>query len=167
MTAAALLGDLRARGYRAHLRPDGGVRIVPTPPADLLAELRQHRDEIAAALRVELAPPPPLPAVEVEQVEADGELRACQREANDLHRLRTGLGDEIDVLLWSVLGRLDRPRAERCWHHVQRALADGLLSRLVGWARSLANANAEQVDVLLAGGPRAHSCHDATSRADT
>lgn len=149
MTAAALLAQLREAGYRIRLRDDGaGVRVEPRPPEVLVAELVPCRAALLDLLRREAEP-------------VAGELAACQREADDLHRLRTGLGDDVDGLLCSTLDRLDTDRAERCWHHVRRALADGLLSRLVAWVRSLADAHGSQLDALLASGPRAHGYHDA------
>jgi hypothetical protein len=45
--AAALLARLTAAGCRVTLRPDGRVSLRPPPPSDLLAEARQHRDELA------------------------------------------------------------------------------------------------------------------------
>ena len=54
MTAAALLTRLRAEGYRLRLREDGaGLRIEPRPAETVLAELRPHRDALAAELRTE------------------------------------------------------------------------------------------------------------------
>jgi hypothetical protein len=47
VSAAALLARLTASGYRVTLRPDGRVSLRPAPPPDLLAEARQHRDELA------------------------------------------------------------------------------------------------------------------------
>ena len=47
MTAAALLARLTAAGCRVTLRPDGRISLRPAPPPDLLAEARQHRDELA------------------------------------------------------------------------------------------------------------------------
>ena len=148
---ADILQHLRAAGVRVALLPDGHIETRGRVPVELAQHLRAHRAAVLDALRLETP-------------EAAGELRACEREADDLRRLRTGLGVEVDGLLWQVLARLDKARAERCWRHVQRALADDLLSRLVGWTRSLSSASAEQVDALLAGGPRAHPYHDAEPR---
>lgn len=53
MTAAlSLIGRLRQAGATLMCSPDGRVRFVaPAPlPPDLLAEARQHRDDIALAL---------------------------------------------------------------------------------------------------------------------
>jgi hypothetical protein len=47
VSAAAILARLTAAGYRVSLRPDGRVSLRPAPPPDLLAEARQHRDELA------------------------------------------------------------------------------------------------------------------------
>jgi hypothetical protein len=47
MSASALLAQLTAAGCRVSLRPDGRVSLRPPPPPDLLAEARQHRDELA------------------------------------------------------------------------------------------------------------------------
>lgn len=156
VAGAEILHDLRAAGVRVAVRTDGRIETRGRVPTALTQHLRAHRDAVLNALRAEST-----------ITEAAGELSACQNETHALHRLRTGLGDEIDAQLWSVLDRLDRPRAERSWSHVQRALADGLLSRLVGWVRSLAAADGAQLDALLAGGPRAHPYHDATARGDT
>lgn len=53
MTAAALLRRLANIGAEAVLDGAGAVRIRPASavPPDLMADLRQHRDEIGAALR--------------------------------------------------------------------------------------------------------------------
>ena len=47
MSAAVLLARLTAAGCRVTLRPDGRISLRPAPPPDLLAEARQHRDELA------------------------------------------------------------------------------------------------------------------------
>lgn len=47
MSATTLLAQLTAAGCRVTLRPDGRVSLRPAPPPDLLAEARQHRDELA------------------------------------------------------------------------------------------------------------------------
>jgi hypothetical protein len=47
MSAATLLARLTAAGCRVTLRPDGRVSLRPAPAPDLLAEARQHRDELA------------------------------------------------------------------------------------------------------------------------
>jgi hypothetical protein len=72
MSAAALLARLIATGCRVTLRPDGRISLRPVPPLDLLAEARQHRDELAllcagtavtvTTLPVAEAPPAPVPS---------------------------------------------------------------------------------------------------------
>jgi hypothetical protein len=52
MTAAAVLARAREAGVQLRLRPDGTVKLEADapPPAELLAELRRWRDEIADLL---------------------------------------------------------------------------------------------------------------------
>jgi hypothetical protein len=52
MSAARALARAEAAGLRVRLRPDGGLRVEADapPPAELLDELRQWRDEIASLL---------------------------------------------------------------------------------------------------------------------
>lgn len=58
MTAAtALLARVRAEGFRVTLLPDRRVNVRPTPPADLLAELRAARDAISDLLAAEATTP--------------------------------------------------------------------------------------------------------------
>jgi hypothetical protein len=47
VNADALLARLTAAGCHVTLRPDGRISLRPPPPPDLLAEARQHRDELA------------------------------------------------------------------------------------------------------------------------
>ncbi len=162
MTApAVLIARLTASGYRLRLRPDGGVRIEPTPPADLLAELRRRRDEIQGELRRRAS----VPTV-TDTADHAGELAACCREGELLVRVRTGLGDEIDATLWRVLDRVldarDLALADQLWQHVLDADRRGIYSRLVGWLRSLDHAGHDlhRVRALVETGPVAHPHHD-------
>ena len=160
MTPAALLARAGAAGCRVFLRADGVVRVEPAPPADLLADLRQHRDAIAAELRRQASVP-------AGDVEAAGELAAVAREGEVLRRVEVGLGEETDATLWRVLDRLlgahDLALADRLWQHVVAADRRGIYSRLVGWVRSLdaAGADIARVRALVDAGPGRHAYHDA------
>lgn len=46
MTAAATLARLEEAGVVVAVRPDGKLRLRPSPPAELLAEVRRDRDAI-------------------------------------------------------------------------------------------------------------------------
>jgi hypothetical protein len=58
MSAARALARAQAAGLRLCLRPDGGVRVEADapPPAEVLADLRRWRDDIARMLAAR-APP--------------------------------------------------------------------------------------------------------------
>jgi hypothetical protein len=66
MTAARAIARAEAAGVRLRLRPDGTVRMeaAAPPPADVLADLRRWRDDVARLLvardrRPECGPMPP------------------------------------------------------------------------------------------------------------
>jgi hypothetical protein len=56
-TANALLTRARAAGFRVTLLPDRRVNVRPTPPPDLLAELRNAREAITDLLAAETTTP--------------------------------------------------------------------------------------------------------------
>lgn len=74
MSAAETLARAEAAGVRLRLRPDGGVRMeaAAPPPADLLADLRRWRDDVARLLAAREGHPErgPVPAGEHDAAEA-------------------------------------------------------------------------------------------------
>ena len=65
MSAVVALARAEAAGLRLHLRPDGGVRMEAAgpPPADVLADLRRWRDDVARLLWTRAAVRMAAPAV--------------------------------------------------------------------------------------------------------
>lgn len=102
--------------------------------------------------------------------EAAGELNACAREAAILRRIGMGLGNDVDAALWRVIERLlewrDLETADLLWSRAVSALDRGILSRLVGWVRSLDAAGADKnlVRSLVAGGPDQHDYRSGGGR---
>jgi hypothetical protein len=66
MSAARALARAQAAGLRLCLRPDGGVRVEAeaAPPAEVLADLRRWRDDIARLLAARARPYCPTDPVE-------------------------------------------------------------------------------------------------------
>lgn len=159
VTIQELVARMEAAGYTLALREDGGVRVRPVPPPEVVAELRGRRPELEALLGGSGSPPVPSP-------EAAGELAACDRENALLRRVETGLGAEVDAALWRVVDRLldrrDLGTADAVWKRVVNALDRGILSRLVGWLRSLDRAGDDHAAVLrlVSTGPGHHAYHD-------
>lgn len=57
MTPAALLDRARAAGFNFTLLPGMRVKVHPTPPDDILTELRAEREAIALFLAAQAIPP--------------------------------------------------------------------------------------------------------------
>jgi len=177
VTASDILARLRLARVAVEVRANGRIETRGRVPDELKPLIRQHRDEIEVELRghAEETAPAPTPTADVAAKltaadtaeEAAGELRAVAREANLLQHVSAGLGPEIDGALWRVLDRLldarDMAMADRVWRQVKDGLRRGILSRLVGWLRSLDRAGIDLVRVrrLIETGPGLHPYHDA------
>lgn len=180
LNASDLLERCAAAGVPLRLDERGRVVADRSPPADMAAQVRQQRDAIVEELRrraggvtapVATRPPPAgEPAALDAAREAAGELAACDREADLLRRVETRLGAETYATLWNIIDRLlerrDLATANALWLLVVDALDRGILSRLVGWLRSLDRAGTDVVELrrLVSSGPGMHDYHCGRAR---
>jgi hypothetical protein len=97
VSAAAALARAEAAGVRLRLHPDGLMRMeaASPPPAAVLAELRQHREGVAALLAARAQPATPTPDAEHATIMAEPELPPAgspERERQDRRHRATLAG---------------------------------------------------------------------------
>lgn len=113
MSAAETLARAEAAGVRLRLRPDGGVRMeaAAPPPADVLADLRRCREDVARLLMAREGRPE-LGAVPAGEHDA-AEAAAMAQHYAALPSARPYLPSDLDPLRDGLLRgwRGHRPRA--------------------------------------------------------
>lgn len=162
-----LLASAAAAEVVLTLEPDGRIRFRGKPSPELLAELRAHKAEIADELRrLALAPSATAPATDA--TDHAGEIVACDREHALLRRLSTGPSAPTSTPRSGACSTTSSTPAtctspSAFWQQVVQADRRGILSRLVGWLRSLDRAGEDlgAVRALVDSGPAAHVYHDA------